>query len=174
MMSTSFWSKTGKPITATEFMENLFGKMPDFFHSEDELRKIWSKPDTRKKLLEKLSEEGFGGDELKTLQKLIDAQNSDLFDVLEYVFNSHTPITRSQRVEQARTSIFKNLNHQESEFINFILSKYIEIGVEELEQEKLPILLNNKYGSLNDAKKILGDVKKISLLFVNFQKYLYQ
>jgi len=68
-------------------MENLFGKMPDLFKSEDELRKVWSKPDTRKALLEKLDEEGFGVDELKTLQKLIDAQNCDLFDVLEYVFN---------------------------------------------------------------------------------------
>jgi len=174
MVSTSFWSKDGKPITATEFMENLFGKMPEFFHSEDELRKIWSKPDTRKNLLDKLSEEGFGGDELKTLQKLIDAQNSDLFDVLEYVFNSHKPITRSQRVEKAKIDIFKNLNDQESEFIDFILSKYIEIGVEELWQDKLPTLLRNKYGSLDDAKNTLGDVNKISLLFIDFQKYLYQ
>jgi type I restriction enzyme R subunit len=174
MISTSFWSKDGKPITATEFMENLFGKMPDFFHSEDELRKIWSKPDTRKNLLDKLSEEGFGGDELKTLQKLIDAQNSDLFDVLEYVFNSQKPITRVQRVEKAKIDIFKNLNDQESEFINFILSKYIEIGVEELWKDKLPTLLRNKYGSLDDAKNTLGDVNKISLLFIDFQKYLYQ
>lgn len=108
------------------------------------------------------------------LQKLIDAQNSDLFDVLEYVFNSQKPITRVQRVEKAKIDIFKNLNDQESEFINFILSKYIEIGVEELWKDKLPTLLRNKYGSLDDAKNTLGDVNKISLLFIDFQKYLYQ
>ena len=88
MIATSFCSKEGKPISSGEFMNNLFGKMPDLFKSEDELRKIWSNPMTRKSLLKKLDEEGFGGDGLKMLQKLIDAEESDLFDVLEYVFNS--------------------------------------------------------------------------------------
>lgn len=100
-------------------------------------------------------------------------KKSDLFDVLEYVFNSHQPITRKARVKLAKEEIFANLNDKESEFIDFVLSKYVESGVEELEQEKLPTLLTNKYQSLEDAKSILGDPKKISLLFVNFQKYLY-
>jgi len=155
-------------------MENLFGKMPDLFKSEDELGKVWSKPDTRKALLEKLDEEGFGVDELKTLQKLIDAQNCDLFDVLEYVFNSHKPITRKARVKLAKDDIFTNLNDKESEFIEFVLNKYIESGFEELEQEKLSLLLENKYQTLADARSALGDPKNISLLFVDFQKYLYQ
>lgn len=174
MIATSFWSKEGKPISASEFMQNLFGKMPDLFKSEDELRKIWSKPDTRKTLLEKLDEEGFGRDELKTLQKLIDAEKSDLFDVLEYVFNSHQPITRKARVKLAKDDIFTNLNDKESEFIDFVLSKYVESGFEELDQDKLPALLTNKYQSLEDAKNILGNPKNISLLFVDFQKYLYR
>lgn len=174
MVATSFWSKEGKPITDQEFMQNLFGKMPDFFKNEDELRKLWSKPDTRKTLLERLEEEGFGKDELKTLQKLIDAQNSDLFDVLEYVFNSQKPITRSDRVQRAKNDILTNLNDKESEFIDFVLSKYVESGFEELEHEKLPGLLRNKYQTLEDAKSILGDPKNISLLFTGFQKYLYQ
>lgn len=173
MIATSFWSIEGKPITSQEFMHNLFGKMPDLFKDENELRKIWSKPDTRKALLDKLDEEGFGRDELKTLQKLIDAEKSDLFDVLEYVFNSNRPITRKARVKMAKDNIFTNLKSNEREFIDFVLSKYVETGVEELGQDKLPILLTNKYQSLEDAKNILGDPKKISLLFVNFQKHLY-
>jgi len=174
MIATSFWSIEGKPVSAEEFMQNLFGKMPDLFKSEDELRKIWSNPITRKSLLEKLDEEGFGNDQLKTLQKLINAEKSDLFDVLEYVFNMQQPITRKERVEKAKDNILTNLNDQESEFIDFVLSKYIETGVEELDQEKLPALLTNKYQSLEDAKNILGDPKKINLLFIDFQKYLYQ
>jgi type I restriction enzyme R subunit len=174
MMSTSFWSKEGKPVTEQEFVENLFGKMPDFFKNEDELRKIWSNPETRKNLLEKLSDEGFGKDELKTLQKLINAQNSDLFDVLEYVFNAHQPKTREERVVSAKNNIFANLNEKEGEFIDFVLSKYVESGFEELDQDRLPTLLTNKYQSLEDAKSILGEPRKISLLFINFQKYLYQ
>jgi len=55
-----------------------------------------------------------------------------------------------------------------------VLSKYVESGVEELDQEKLPLLLTNKYQSLEDAKSILGEVKNISELFVGFQKHLYK
>jgi len=40
--------------------------------------------------------------------------------------------------------IFAFLNIQQQEFFDFILSKYIETCVEELDQEKLPILLTNK------------------------------
>ncbi len=175
MMSTSFWSADGTPISAEEFLNNLFGALPSFFKSEEELRTLWSNPMTRKTLLEKLDEAGFGKEELNTLKKLIDAEKSDLFDVLEYVFNSDIkPITREARVAAAQATIFALLNDKQKEFIEFVLSKYIETGVEELDQEKLPILLTNKYQSLEDAKEILGDVANISSLFIEFQKYLYE
>jgi type I restriction enzyme R subunit len=109
------------------------------------------------------------------LQKLIDAEKSDLFDVLEYVFNSDIkPMTREARVAAAQATIFALLDNKQKEFIEFVLSKYIETGVEELDQEKLPILLTNKYQSLEDAKGILGDVANISKLFIEFQQHLYK
>ncbi len=175
MISTSFWNADGKPISAEEFLNNLFGTLPDFFKSEEELRAIWSNPLTRKTLLEKLDEAGYGKEELAALQRLIDAEKSDLFDVLEYVFNSDVkPMTRQARVKAAEATIFALLNDKQKEFIEFVLSKYVETGVEELDQDKLPILLTNKYQSLEDAKAELGDVVKISSLFIEFQKYLYQ
>jgi type I restriction enzyme R subunit len=174
MIATSFWSADGKPISAQEFLENLFGELPNFFKNEDELREIWSNPITRKTLLEKLDEAGFGKDELTTLQKLINAEKSDLFDVLEYVFNSDIkPITRKERATRAKATIFALLNDKQKEFIEFVLSKYVEAGVSELDQEKLPILLQTKYQSLEDAMGILGDVENISSLFIEFQKHLY-
>jgi len=176
MISTSFWSADGKPISAQEFLENLFGELPNLFKDENELRKIWSNPQTRKNLLERLNEAGFGTEELDGLKKLINAQNSDLFDVLEYVFNSDfKPITREERVNKAKSTIFAKLNNEkEKEFIDFVLNKYIQTGIAELDQEKLPILLQTKYQSLNDAIEILGDVGNISSLFIEFQKYLYE
>jgi len=175
MISTSFWSADGRPISAEEFLNNLFGELPNLFKSEDELRTLWSNPITRRTLLEKLGEAGFGKEELSTLQKLIDAEKSDLFDVLEYVFNSDIkPMTREARVAAAQATIFALLDNKQKEFIEFVLSKYIETGVEELDQEKLPILLANKYQSLEDAKEILGDVVNISRLFIEFQQHLYK
>ena len=175
MISTSFWSADGKPISADDFLKNLCGELPNLFKSEDELRTLWSNPLTRRTLLEKLDAAGFGKEELSNLQKLIDAEKSDLFDVLEYVFNSDIkPMTREARVAAAQATIFALLDNKQREFIEFVLSKYIETGVEELDQEKLPILLTNKYQSLEDAKDILGDVANISRLFIEFQQHLYK
>ena len=175
MIATSFWSADGKPISSEEFMNNLFGELPKLFKDEEELRKIWSNPLTRKTLLENLDAAGFPKGDLLTLQKLVDMEKSDLYDVLEYVFNGdYIAMTRESRAKAAEATIFALLNDQQKEFITFVLSKYIETGVDELDQEKLPILLNNKYQSLEDAKGILGDVANISRLFIEFQEHLYK
>lgn len=175
MVSTSFWSADGRPVSSTEFMESLFGKLPELFKDEKELRTIWSNPVTRKVLLSKLEESGFSKEDLQTLQKLVNMDKSDLYDVLEYVFNGDFKSkTREERVQIAEETIYAILNEKQKEFIAFVLSKYIESGVDELDQEKLPQLLINKYQSLEDAKDILGEVKDISKLFIEFQKYLYE
>ena len=174
MVSTSFWSADGKPISAEEFLNNLFGELPKLFKDEEELRKLWGNPMTRKTLLEKLDAAGFPKDDLLTLQKLVDLEKSDLYDVLEYVFNGdYIAMTREARAKAAEATIFALLNDKQKEFLTFVLSKYVETGVDELDQEKLPILLTNKYQSLEDAKEILGDVANISRLFVEFQEHLY-
>jgi type I restriction enzyme, R subunit len=175
MMTTSFIGNDGTPISIEQFLHSLFGTLPNFFKDENELRRIWGNPITRKTLLKQLDEAGFGLEELATLQKVIDAENSDLFDVLDYVFDSdNKPISRSFRVEAAKPHINDLLSPKQQEFIDFVLNRYIEVGVEELEVDKLPILLESKYQTYEDAKSILGDVADISALFIGFQKHLYQ
>ena len=172
---TMFWDAIGKPITSEEFLNNLFGDIPKLFKNEAELRKEWSKPDTRKKLLKKLEAAGYGDEELNGLRKLINAEKSDLFDVLEYVFDSEKkPITRAQRVAASKATIFTITNDKQKDFVEFILNKYIESGVKELDQSKLPILLSSKFQSQEDGiKELGGDVIKIKNLFIEFQQYLY-
>lgn len=173
MISTSFWSADGKPISAEEFLQNLYGKLPSFFKNEAELRQIWSNPTTRKAFLQKIAELGYGKEELENLQRLIDAEESDLFDVLAYVAFATQPITRNDRVNESQSEILKGLNDNEIEFIEFVLSKYVETGVDELDEEKLPKLLNLKYHAISDAQEKLGDVVKIRTVFFDFQKALY-
>jgi type I restriction enzyme, R subunit len=173
MMSTSYWSADGKPISAEEFLQNLFGTLPAFFKSEDELRKIWANPITRKVLLDQLAEAGYSRDVLITMQGLIDAEKSDLFDVLEYVSFAVKPITREVRVANAQSKIFALLDNKQKEFLEFVLSKYVESGVEELDQEKLPSLLELKYNTFSDAAEILGGVENIRKTFLGFQQHLY-
>lgn len=173
MISTSFYNADGKPISIQEFMDNMFGVMPEFFKNEEELRRIWSNPTTRKAFLDNIAEKGFGKDELETLQKMIDAEQSDLFDVLTYVSFLTQPISRIQRVEQSKNKIFKGLDDKQKEFLDFVLSKYEEKGVEELDEEKLPVLLNLKYHAIANAEQSLGNVDDIRSIFFDFQKNLY-
>lgn len=174
MISTSFWGADGKPVSIQEFMDNMFGAMPEFFSSEEELRKIWSDPITRKAFLEKIAVLGYGKDELEMLQKMIDAEQSDLFDVLNYVQFLKPIISRVERVEQSKERILEGLNEKQKEFLDFVLSKYEEKGVEELDEEKLPILLNLKYNAIANAVSMLGDVDSIRSIYFGFQKDLYE
>ena len=173
MISTSFWNADGKPISIQEFMDSMFGAMPEFFKNEEELRKIWSSPITRKAFLEKIAAVGYGKDELEILQKMIDAEQSDLFDVLAYVSFLTKPISRAQRVDRTKGKILEGLDAKHKEFLDFVLLKYEEKGVEELGEEKLPILLNLKYHSPADAINTLGTVDDIRSLFFTFQEGLY-
>ena len=174
MSSTLYYSADGRPISAQQFVENLYGVLPAFFQSEEELRKIWSNPVTRKTLLEELEKAGFGKEELSIAQSLINAENSDLLDVLEYISFLQPPISRELRVAKSQSKIFAALTNEQKQFVEFVLSKYIETGVEELDQEKLPHLLTLKYKAIEDAKEILGTIDSIRKLFVEFQGRLYQ
>ena len=58
MMATLFWSPGGKSMSAAQFIERLFGDLPELFQNEDELRMLWSRPNTRRELLDGLAEKG--------------------------------------------------------------------------------------------------------------------
>ena len=174
MTETSFWGPDGQPVTAERFIQQLFGKLPEFYSTEQELRDIWSDPTTRKGLLERLDEAGYNIEALKTLRDLVASPKSDLFDVLEYISFEVSPITRAERVRAAEADIYENLSPEHREFVEFVLSRYIETGVEVLDREILPELLKLKYEAIEDAMAILGSGDVIAKTFIEFQKYLYE
>jgi type I restriction enzyme R subunit len=175
MTATSFWHPDGTPMSAQQFMESLFGRLPEFFRDEDELRALWSAPDTRRKLLDGLAEQGFGKDQLAEMQTIIAAENSDLFDVLAHVAYALTPLTREARAAQATPVINSHFNSRQQGFLDFVLSHYVSAGVEELDPAKLTPLLRLKYrDSIADAVADLGHTDDIRKLFSSFQQYLYQ
>lgn len=173
MVQTSFWSPDGKPISAHEFLETLFGSLPDFFKNEAELRAIWSKPDTRRKLLQRLNDNGFTLSQLNDLRHMIHAEDSDLYDVLTYVAFRTNPVKRSQRAEYAQ-SHFGVYESKQRVFLDFVLKQYVESGVGELDDAKLPDLLTLKYKAISDAKRELGSIATIRDTFIRFQSHLYE
>ncbi|MGD9921806.1 MAG: type I restriction-modification enzyme R subunit C-terminal domain-containing protein, partial [Pseudorhodoplanes sp.] len=174
MMATTYWSPDGKPISANQMIEKLFGELPRFFKDEDELRRLWSQPETRKALLQALSEAGFGHEWLGEVAKLINAEKSDVFDVLAYVAYAKPLISRAERAETRKGVILGRYEDRLRVFLEFVLAQYVSQGTEELDREKLGALLDLKYGSVNDAIETLGEAGVIAEAFVGFQQYLYQ
>lgn len=136
---------------------------------------MWSAPDTRKRLLEGLAEKGFGKDQLTEMRKIINAEKSDLFDVPANVAYALAPLTREERATQAHSIISTQFNNKQQAFLDFVLSHYVSVGVEELDQAKLTPLLRLKYhDSIADAVADLGKPEEIGRVFAGFQKYLCQ
>ncbi len=175
MMVTSFWHPDGTPMSAQQFMEMLFGRLPDFFKNEAELRALWSVPTTRAKLLLGLAEKGFGAAQLAEMQSIINAEKSDLYDVLAYIAYALPTLTREERAGRAKARISSEFNSKLQTFLDFVLAHYVSQGVQELDQEKLTPLLRLKYqDSIADAVADLGRPEEIGRVFAGFQKYLYQ
>jgi type I restriction enzyme, R subunit len=174
MTATTFWSAEGRPMSAAQFLETLFGTLPEFFKDEDQLRKLWSDPETRKQLLADLADRGFGKEPLAEMQKIIDAEKSDLFDVLAYVAFASAPLPREARAEAARIASAAELNDKQRAFIDFVLAQYVKEGVDELDQEKLSPLLRLRYKALNDAFAELGKPEQVREVFIGFQRHLYE
>lgn len=175
MMVTTFWHPDGTPISAQQFLEMLFGKLPEFFKDEGELRALWSSPDTRFKLLQGLAEKGFGGDQLAEMARIIDAEKCDLYDVLAHVAYALPPHTREERAAHARIAINKHFDSKQRAFLEFVLAHYVSEGVRELDQDKLTLLLRLRYhNAIADAVADLGKPEQISRVFVGFQRYLYE
>ena len=108
------------------------------------------------------------------MQKIIEAENSDLFDVLAYVRYAQEPLTREERAARAKAVIDAKFNSRQQAFLDFVLSHYVEEGVEELDQAKLTPLLKLRYhDSLTDAVDDLGKPEEIGKVFSGFQRYLY-
>ena len=136
-------------------------------------KRIGGNPTTRKKLLEGLQEKGFGLAQLEELRKIVDADKCDLFDVLIFIAYAQNPITRQDRVARRKNLIYALYQDKQQEFLDFVLHQYIEQGVGELDEEKLPQLLELKYHAIPDAVNELGSVASIRNLFVGFQEHLY-
>jgi len=173
MMATTFWSPDGRPMSAAQFIEQLFGELPALFKDEDELRTIWGQPATRKALLDGLAEKGFGAEQLAEARIMIDADKSDVFDVLAYIAFALAPISREERVDSRKGEILPRYEERQRAFLEFVLGEYVRVGVEELDLSKLAGLLQLKYGNVNDAAEQLGGIPQIRDTFVGFQQYLY-
>lgn len=171
--STTYWSPEGKPISAAEFLERLFGDLKGLVADEDQLRAMWSDPDNRERFLEQLSDRGYDQDRLDDMRRLIDAPDSDLFDVLCYILFTSEPKSRTDRANHVKNTGMSGFEGEMRELIISILNAYTRVGESELATPKLGRYLTARYGSVGEGKARLGDIPKIRAAYLAIQRDLY-
>jgi type I restriction enzyme R subunit len=108
------------------------------------------------------------------MRLLINAKDSDIFDVLAYVRFSLDPKTRTQRADQARSGGLSGYESEMCAFLSHVLAAYEVEGSAELEINKLSHFLRIKYGSTGDGKRALGELSTIRGAFIDVQGHLYR
>ena len=167
-----FWGADGRPVSAEDFLNAMFGQMPEFYTSIEDLREKWSSPKTREELLDKMGEAGYDKETLSRIRTLIDADNSDLLDVLEYISFNVEPIQRAERVQRTDPYV-ESLTAPQQDFVKYVIRLYIREGIDELGTSKLPEILKMKYGSIADGTTALGGLDVAKSTFYGFQRSLY-
>jgi len=174
-----FYSKKNNLISAEEFIQELFDtcQLPDVIGDENKLKELWITSESRNLLLEKLKEFGFELGAIEEIGRLINSNDADVYDILEFIaFNSTNlsrPISKKERVEKTSSKLLEDLNEDQSAFIKFLIERYLDEGVESINENNLSTLLNLKYNSITKAEEDLGEIRLIKNLFLNFQSSLY-
>jgi type I restriction enzyme R subunit len=172
--TVTYWGPDGRPMTAQQFLEHLYGDLSTLILDEDSLRKQWSDPDQRRRFIALLEDRGYDYGTLEDMRRVIDAPDSDLFDVLAYIRFTIPPKTRDERALAASKSLSAEHNDYLRTFLIQILDAYRENGERELGLEKLSAFLVAKYGTLADARRELGDMSSIKNSYLGLQAALYK
>lgn len=66
---------------------------------------------------------------------------------------SRHDFTREERAARAKVAISAAFESKEQAFLDFVLSHYVRVGVQELDQEKLTPLLRLKYDGFSGRNR---------------------
>ena len=171
--ATTYWSADGKPISAAEFLTRLFGDLARMIADEDQLRAVWSDPDNRAKFLERLDDRGYDRGRLDDIRRLVDASDSDLFDVLAYVLYLSPPKTHHERADNVRDGGMASADGELRQLVLGILQGYETHGEDELANAKLTSFLIGRYGSVSEGKERVGELSTIREAFRRMPAGLY-
>lgn len=176
-IETRYIDENGKPVSATEFLQKLIGKLPELYKDEQQLRTLRANPETREKLLNKLSDVGIDKEQLEDLKTMFSAQDSDIFDILAHIsFNSDIK-KRVQRVAYVKDHklIFEQYeNFKAQEFLDFVLEQYAEHGIFELQRNNLGKLISlYKKWTVPEMALAFGGDERLKEAYYEVQEELF-
>lgn len=170
--------ESGRPLSIQAFVERLVQSLPSLFTSLDDFREQWSDPDQRERLLVQLQQFGFDQEQLARLRHSFSADACDLFDLLAFLVFEQDMITRHQRANAVRDqqAFFDQFHNDKAKhFLDFILSRYEEVGSAELARDRLPTLIElSGLGTIRDAGQAFGgNAGKVLQAFKSLQSQIY-
>ena len=177
-IDTRYVGADGTPLNAEEFLKQLVGSLPSLYKDVEQLRTIWKNPSERALLFTELENAGFGANNLKDLKSMMNAEDSDIFDVLAYL-SFNTPMkTRKERVSRVNGNeqVFAVYSDYKAiDFLKFVLLRYEADGVEELGEDKIGDLIKlSELGSIQDAKNVFGGLSQLKQAYYQLQENIYK
>lgn len=177
-IETRYIDENGKPVSATEFLQKLIGKLPELYKDEQQLRTLRANPETREKLLNKLSDVGIDKEQLEDLKTMFSAQDSDIFDILAHIsFNSDIK-KRVERVVYVKDHkiIFQQYEDLKAQdFLDFVLQQYAEHGIFELQGNNLGNLISlYKKGTVPEMALAFGGDESLKEAYYELQGELFR
>ncbi|NBR21801.1 MAG: restriction endonuclease subunit R, partial [Proteobacteria bacterium] len=113
------------------------------------------------------------GEVLDEVKALVDAPDSDLFDVLSYILFVLPPLTREERADRVKKDGLEDEGEEMRSFLRRVLGAYVEAGESELDNERLGRHIEAAYGSLGDGRSKLGETASIREAYLGMQARLY-
>jgi type I restriction enzyme R subunit len=161
-------------ISIEEYIQRLFGVLPNFLRGEEDLRERWSRPDTREQLLDVLAQSGFPEDKLEQTRHFLELEQCDMLDVLAFLAYNTTPIDRQRRADILRQQALTKFTKAQFDFLNYVMDLYVRNGFKELGAGNLSTLIDMKYGSPFDAiKELQMQPEQIKDFYWAMQQNLY-
>ena len=177
-IETSYVGADGRPIATQEYLEELIGVLAKYCqNSEKILKDAWANPKYRKTLLDKLEEMLSFGQNIDNIKSIFKAKDSDIYDVFNHLIFSKDILTREQRVVAAESSEFLKTiqNSKAREFLLFVLGKYKKDGVVELEQQRLPSLVElSGLGTVSELANDFGGMAQLKESYLQLQREIYR
>ena len=165
---------TWKHLNSEDFLKKIVWELPVFYKDENQLRELWSKPETRDELLQKLSRIWLDREQLEDLKNMFEASWSDIFDILAHLsFDSNIKF-RSERSIYAEDVVWKYSSLKAKEFLEFLLDLYVKNWILDFRRDGLSskISLFNKWQAREIAEEFWW-VNELKNAYYELQESLY-
>ncbi len=165
---------TWKHLNSEDFLKKIVWELPAFYKDENQLRELWSKPETRDELLQKLSKIWLDREQLEDLKNMFEAEWSDIFDILAHLSFDSDIKYRSERSIYAEDVVWKYSSLKAKEFLEFLLDLYVKNWILDFRRDGLSskISLFNKW----QAREIVEEfwwVNELKNAYYELQESLY-